>query len=343
MRLQDFKRCLSSLEPSGTYLLWGSEAFFIDAILSRLKDLLFGKSETRATNCVVLYAADCRASDVAAAASTHPFFGEKSLVVAHNISDFPKADLEVIKNYLSGQTPAAVLVLTDTTSPRYPIGSHPAVPKGKARLIDVSSPPPWEFDSWVHFLLSRDKKRISPAAMESLRDNVGSDVTTLAMEIEKLVCLAGEETEISEAHTNSLLGRSRSEREFAVADAVASGDATLALTVLSDLLREGCRIPRIIAIVRSQLERIWLAKEMLREGHSSQEVCRQLNIPARRTEDFVRTVSRFRTADLRAALRLIMNAELRARSEKLDDRSVAEMLLIALCKREAATTHHDSA
>ncbi len=336
MRLQDFKRCLSSLEPGGTYLLWGNETFFIDAIISRVKDLMFGKGEGRATNCVVLYAADCRASDLTAAASTHPFFGEKSLVIARNISDFPKAELEVIKGYLSKQTPAAVLVLTDTTPHRYPMPSHPAVPKGKARCIDVSSPPPWEFDRWVDFLLSRDKKRISPGAKESLRDNVGNNLTTLAMETEKLICLSGDKKEISETHTKALLGRSRTEREFAVAEAVASGDRTLALTVLSDLLREGCKIPKIIALVRSQLERTWRAKEMLEEGRPSKEVCREFKVPTRRTENFLKTVDRFRVGDLRRALGLIVDAELRARSEKLDDRTVAEMLLVALCKRSAA-------
>lgn len=341
VRLQDFKRCLSSLKPSGTYLLWGNETFFIDAIISKLKDVMFGKGEGRVTNCVVLYAADCRASDVMAAASSQPFFGEKSLVIVHDISDFPKGELEVIKNYLSGKSnivrsPAAVLVLADTTRHGYPMPSHAAIPKGKARLIDVSSPPARELDRWVDFLLSKDRKRISPGAFESLRDNVGNNLTTLAMEIEKLVCLAGDQVEINETHTEALLGRSRSEREFAVADAVASGDRTRALTVLSDLLREGCKIPRIIALVRSQLERIWQAKEMLKEGRPGKNVCRELKVPMWRTEDFIRTVNRSRVEDVRRGLRLIMDAELRARTEKLDDRTIAEMLLIALCKRSAA-------
>lgn len=141
MRLQDFKKCFSSLEPNGTFLLWGTETFFINRIISRLKELLFGQGDREDTGCVTLYAADCRASDVAAAASTQSFFGAKSLVIVHNIADFSKAGRDVLKQYLSQQTPAAVLVLTDTTSHGFPMPSHPAIPKGKARSIDVSSPP----------------------------------------------------------------------------------------------------------------------------------------------------------------------------------------------------------
>jgi DNA polymerase-3 subunit delta len=340
MRLQDFKTCLSSLEPSGTYLLWGNEAYFVDAIISRLKELLFAERENGNANCIVLYAADCRASEVAAAASTHPFFGEKSLVVVHNVSDFPKADKEVINGYLSAQTPASVLVLTDTTPHPYRATSHPVLPKGKGRLVDVSSPPEWEFDRWVSFFLSKDRKRISPGALESLRDNVGNDITTLAMEIEKLVCLAGDQREINETHTEALLGRSRSEREYAIANAVASGDRTRALTVLSDLLREGGKIPKMIALVRFELEKIWRAKEMLEEGKSTAELCSELRVPPRRGEDFIRTVKRFRVEELREALGLIMDAELRARTEKLDDRTIAEMLLVALCKPTATRRGH---
>jgi DNA polymerase-3 subunit delta len=272
-----------------------------------------------------------------AAASTLPFFGHKSLIVVHGISDFSKGDTEVINAYLTKQTPAATFLLTDTTTHRYPIPSHPAIPKGKARVIDVSSPPPWdwewEFGKWVNFFLSREKKRISPGALESLRDNVGNNITTLAMEIEKLVCLAGNEKEINETHTKALLGRSRSETEFALADAVASGDSTKALTVFSDLFREGGKIPRMIALIRLQLEKVWLAKEMLQAGQSSEDVGAELKIPRKRVGEFIETVNRFRVGDLRRALRLILNAELRARTEKVEDRTIAEMLLLALCRR----------
>jgi DNA polymerase III delta subunit len=345
MRLQDFKRCLSTLSPSGTYLLWGAETFLIDAIITHLKDLMFGSGEDRATNCVVLYAADCQASDVTAAASTHPFLGEKSLVVVHNIQDFPKPDLDVIKKYLSVQTPAAVLVLTDTTSPHYPMRPHPDIPKGKARAIEVSSPGEWEFEKWVAFLLSKDKKRISPGAVENLRDNVGSNVTNLAMEVEKLICLAGDTEQINESHTEALLGRSRTRGRFDLADAVASGDRTKALTVFADLWRQGLSIPNmdsnkwmsiLLGAVRSQLERIWRAKEMLEEGRPRQDVGKELKVPDRYVDGFIKTVNRFRVADLRRSLTLILNAELRARSEKLDERTIAELLLVALCRRSAA-------
>jgi DNA polymerase-3 subunit delta len=331
MRFQDFRTCLSSLEPTGTYLLWGNEAFLIDAILSKLIDLLFGKTEARRTNCVVLYAADCRASEAVAAASTLPFFGQKSLVVVHDISEFQKSDIEVIHDYLLKQTPAAVFVLTDTTRPPYPMPQHPAIPKGKARVVEVSSPPDWDFDKWVDFLLSREKKRISRDALESLRENVGNDITNLAMEIEKLVCMAGDQPEITESHTEALLGRSRAETEFALADAVASGDRTRALTIFSDLMREGSRIPRMTALIRSQLEKIWQAKEMLREGRQGEEVCRELRVFGKRMPEFLSTVSRFQTEDLRRALRLILDADLRARTVRLDERTIMETLLLALC------------
>jgi DNA polymerase-3 subunit delta len=333
MRFQDYKACLSSLQPSGTYLLWGNETFLIDTILSKLKDLLFGDAETRGTNTTVLYAADCRASEAVAAASTLPFLGQESLVVVHNISDFPKSDLDVIHKYLSGQVPAALFVLTDTSPHSYRVRTHPAIPKDKARLIDVSSPPPWEFKAWANFFLSREKKRISSGALEALEDNVGSNITTLAMEIEKLICLAGDRPAIDETHTEALLGRTKTESEFALSDAVVSGDKELVLTVFSDLLNEGISIPRMVALVRSQLERIWLAKEMLQSGESSQEISRKLRVPANRMGAFLGEVKGFRVKQLRESLAHIMNAELRTRSEKLNERTVAEMLLLALCNR----------
>jgi DNA polymerase-3 subunit delta len=333
MRLQDFRSCLGSLEPSGTYLLWGNETFFIDRIIARLKKLMFGTDEAGRTNCVVLYAGDRQAADAVAAASTHPFFGEKSLVIVRNIQDFPKPDQAVLKDYLSHQTPAAVLVLTDTTQRPYRATSHPAVPKDKARLIDVNSPPDWEFEKWVRALLTRDKKRITPGAMESLRENVGNNITNLASEIEKLICLTGDEPEINETHTAALLGRGRSETEYALADAAASGDRTLALTRFADLMREGSRIPKVMAILRSQIEKIWRGKEMLQGGASAEDIQRELRIPKTHVPKFIQIATGLRVADLRRALEIIMGADVRMRTQKLDERTVVEMLLLKLCER----------
>jgi DNA polymerase-3 subunit delta len=189
-----------------------------------------------------------------------------------------------------------------------------------------------EFERWVAYLLSREGKSISAGAVASLRDNVGNSITMLAMELEKLVCLAGDRGVITEKHTEALLGRSRSEREYAVADAVASGDRTRALTALSDLLREGCNVSRIIGTLASQLERIWKAKEMLQEGRTDDDVCKELRIPTWRKGAFVGTASRSRRESLRKARASLVNAELRARSAKLDDRIIAELLIAELCK-----------
>jgi DNA polymerase-3 subunit delta len=335
MKLQDFRSCLTALQPGGTYLLWGNEAFLIDKIIARLKKLIFGTDEAAATtNCVILYARDCPAAEAVAVASTHPFFGKKSLVVVHNIQEFPKPDESVLKDYLSHQTPAAVLVLTDTTQRPYRATSHPAVPKDKARLIDVNSPPDWEFEKWVRALLSKDKKGITPGAMESLRENVGNNITNLAMEIEKLVCLAGDQPEINETHTEALLGRSRTETEYVLADAVASRDRSLALTLLADLLREGSRIPKVMAILRSQFEKIWRGKEMLQQGASGEDIQRELRIPKSHVPKFIQLAGALRVADLRRALQLIMGADLRMRTQKLDERAVVEMLLLQLCERQ---------
>ncbi len=334
MRFQDFLACIKSLEPSGTYLLWGNETFLIEKIIAGLRKLVFGTDEAGRTHSIVLYASDCQAAEAVAAASTHPFFGEKSLVILHNIQDFPKPDETVLKDYLSQQTPAAVLVLTDTTQRPYRATSHPAVPKDKARLIDVNSPPDWDFEKWVKRFIEKGKKRITSGAMASLRENVGTNVTNLASEIEKLICLAGDEPEINERHTEALLGRSKTETEYALADAAASGNRTLALTLLSDLLREGSRIPKIMAILRWQFEKIWRGKEMLQGGASHEEIQRELRIPKTHVPKFIRTASGLRVADLRRALKLIMGADLRMRTQKLEERTVVEMLLLQLCERQ---------
>jgi DNA polymerase-3 subunit delta len=203
-------------------------------------------------------------------------------------------------------------------------------------LIDVS--PPWdnEFEDWARALASGKKKSITHDAIESLRENVGLSITNLAMEIEKLACLAGDEREINEKHIEVLLGRSKVETEFALADAVVSGNRALALTLLSDLLREGSAIPKIMWAFRRGYETVWRAKEMLEGGASSDSVVKALKMSKRQSGPVLNATRGFQADDLRKALGAIFDADVRMRSQKLDERIILEMLLLALCNLRAA-------
>ena len=336
MKPREFKSRLNKLRPEGTFLIWGEETLLSDAAISRLKELVLGTGESSGANCVVLHASDCGASDVIAAASSQSFFGTKSLVLVRGIQDFAKEEREVLKKYLKTQSPVNVLVLTDTTNKHYKATSHPIVPLDKCTLIEV--PPPWdnEFDDWAKEL-ARSKKRgekgITRRAIERLRENVGLSITNLAMDIEKLSYLAGDEPEINERHIEVLLGRSRVETEFALADAVVSGNPALALTLFSDLLREGSATPKIIGTLRWEYETVWRAKEMLDGKASTDSVLKALKLSKKRSEPILKAAREFHAGDVRRALGLIFETDIRVRSQKLDERILMEGLLLGLCRR----------
>lgn len=331
-----FKSRLKKLRPEGIYLLWGEETFLSDIAISFLKELVLGTGESSGADYVVLHANDCRASDVIAAASSKSFFGTKSLVLVRGIQDFAKAEREVLREYLKTQSPVSVLVLTDSTNKYYKATSHPIVLLDKCTLIDCS--PPWEneFADWARKLASGEKggyKTISDEAIESLRENVGLSITNLAMEIEKLSYLAEDEPQINERHIEALLGRSRVETEFALADAVVSGNRAVALTLLTDLLREGSAFPKIIGTLRWEYETVWRAKEMLEGKASIDSVLKALKLGKKRSQPVLKAARTFQAADVRKALGLIFETDVRARSQKLDERILMEGLLLELCRR----------
>lgn len=335
MRPREFKSRLKRLRPEGTFLIWGEETFLSDIVISRLKELVLGTGESSGANHVVLYANECEVMDVIAAASSQSFFGTKSLVLVRGIQDFAKGEREVLKKYLETQSPVDVLVLTDTTNKHYKATSHPIVPLDKCALIEVPSPWDNEFEDWARRLAAGKQggnKSITPEAIESLRENVGLSITNLAMEIEKLSYLAGDEPEISERHIEALLGRSRVETEFALADAVVSGNRALALTLFSDLLREGSAIPKIIGTLRWEYETVWRAKEMLERKASIDSVLKALKMKKKRSQPILQAAERFEADDVRQALGLIVETDLRVRSQKLDERILLEGLLLKLCR-----------
>ena len=135
---------------------------------------------------------------------------------------------------------------------------------------------------WIKDVAQQKGATISPTAIKSLTDLVGSDLWTLDRELEKLSLYATGRA-IEERDVGELVAQVREANIFAAVDAMIEGRPGVALRLLHQLRQDGREISSIIAMVERQLRLMALARDSMEQGLSQAEVGKRLGT----TSDFV--------------------------------------------------------
>ena len=135
---------------------------------------------------------------------------------------------------------------------------------------------------WIKDAAQQKGASISPTAIKSLGDLVGSDLWTLDRELEKLSLYATGRT-IEETDVGELVAQVREANIIAAVDAMIEGRPGVALRLLHQLRQDGRDISNIIAMIERQLRLLALARDSMEKGLSQSEVTKRLGT----TNEFV--------------------------------------------------------
>jgi len=154
--------------------------------------------------------------------------------------------------------------------------------KPMSKIQSLNAPSGEGLARWIKDAAQEKGATISPTAIKSLADLVGSDLWTLDRELEKLSLYAAGRT-IEERDVGELVAQVREANIFAAVDAMIEGRPGVALRLLHQLRQDGREISSIIAMVERQLRLMALALDSMEQGLSQEEVGKRLGT----TSDFV--------------------------------------------------------
>lgn len=215
-------RQLSAGQIAPVYLLHGEEGYYIDALVSRFEALL--TEEEREFNLYVLYAPEVEPGAVMDLCCRYPMMAERQVVILKEAQAVPAARLNQLHRYVANPSPATVLVIC----------CRGAQAKGKELLAAVRA-------NGVNFESKKLSEYNAPAvisefikakgltadakALEMLRDYIGTDLSRLYNEIDKLVTALGKGAKISADDVEKNIGMSKDYNNFELVDALAVKDA----------------------------------------------------------------------------------------------------------------------
>lgn len=200
------------------YFLMGEEAYYIDKISGFIEDNVLTEEE-KGFNQMVLYGRDVTVDDIVGNAKRYPMMAERQVVIVKEAQDLSRS-IEKLAAYASNPQLTTVLVLNykykkiDKRKALYKAINKIGVVYESKKLYDN------QVADWIRRVLSGQNYTISPKAAQMLVEFLGTDLSKINNELEKLKIILPEGTQISPEHIEENIVISKDYNNFELRKAI---------------------------------------------------------------------------------------------------------------------------
>lgn len=216
---------------SPIYFLFGEEAYFIDKISDYIGDKVLTEEE-KGFNQMVLYGRDVSIDDIVGNAKRYPMMAERQVVIVKEAQHLSRT-IENLCDYAENPQKSTVLVICykykklDKRKKLFKIIKKNGVIFESKKLYDN------QVSDWLRkHLLSRGYT-ISHKAALLLVEYLGTDLSKISKEIEKLKLALPQQTEITPEHIEEHIGISKDYNNFELKRAIGERDMLKATKIIT--------------------------------------------------------------------------------------------------------------
>ena len=286
----ELDRSLAAGRVQPLYLLVGCEGYLRDAAALNITAATLSGTLLREFNEASFSLLTDSAMAAIAAAEQLPMMSERRVVRIKDFAKLRESDEQVIIRYLERPADSTVMIfvaddldkrktLTKTLLANCAVVEFPAVKDAEAK-------------TWARII------RL-----------VGTNLQTLASELDKLAAAAVETRQITAELVDELIDRSRELSNFDLGDQLIAGDRRRALETLHRLLEDDVAPVMLVGLIASNYHRLALAKELLKRG-ARDEVNRLVYGPPAKRDAFMNTLQRSDAGKIARGIQLIAATDL---------------------------------
>jgi DNA polymerase-3 subunit delta len=170
--------------------------------------------------------------------------------------------------------------------------------------------------TWLAGEARRHRLAIEPGAVQALAEAAGPDLGRVVQALEQVALYAG--GNIKRDHVEELIPESRERGIFELTRAIGTGDVTLALRLVANMLRNREPALKIQFMLLRQLRQIWRAKELVTAQVSRPEIASAIGIAPFFLDDILIPAGRMSTAALRRGFLHLYQADRSLKSSRID-------------------------
>ena len=204
------------------YFLMGEEPYYIDRISDYIQETILTEEE-RGFNQMVLYGRDVSVEDVISSAKRFPMMAEYQVVIVKEAQDLARS-IEKLVDYAKQPQPSTILVFNykyktlDKRKALYKTLKKTGVVFESKKLYDNQIP------NWISRVLAGQNYSITQKAALMLAEFLGTDLSKISNELNKLKIVLPEGTQITPELIEENIGISKDYNNFELHKAIGSRD-----------------------------------------------------------------------------------------------------------------------
>ncbi|GIP39568.1 DNA polymerase III subunit delta [Paenibacillus sp. J31TS4] len=267
------------------YLCYGPEKYrrreFLDALTHKLigeelKEMAVSRYDLQESSL----------DEVLDDAETVPFLVERKLIVAENALFFTGAKdtakaahrTDRLLEYLKAPVDSSIIVFMVDADKLDERKKLVKVLKDKQAVLAFPTLSPEQIGDWVEHRASRLGFRFAPGAAERFLLYAGTQLQTLASELEKLSLYIGEGGEVDGELIGRLVVPNTEQNVFLLVEELVRRRTDKAFAILNELLKQKEEPIKLLMLIARQYRIVMQVKELVQTGYSHQQIAGQIGV-----------------------------------------------------------------
>ena len=232
--------------PKPIYFLMGDEPYYIDQISDFIENNILDDSE-KGFNLQVMYGRDTSIESIISAAKRYPMMADKQVIIVKEAQDLSRT-IDQLISYVENCQPTTVLVLNykykklDKRKKLYKSLSKVGVLFDSKKLYEN------EVASWLTRVLKGKDYKIEPKASQMLVDFLGTDLSKISNELQKLMLILPKGSIITDVHIEENIGISKDFNNFELLKAIGSKDVVKSNRIINYFIENPKNNPAFMTI-----------------------------------------------------------------------------------------------
>jgi len=228
------------------YFLMGEEAYYIDVISDYIESYVL-QEEEKGFNQMVLYGKEVSIQDIVSNSKRYPMMAERQVIIVKEAQNLTKT-IEQLVEYAKNPQPTTVLVFNykyktlDKRKTLYKALSKTAVVFESKKIYEDKIP------NWIQSFLKSKQISITPKAALILTEFLGTDLSKIANELNKLEIVVGAKKEITPELIEENIGISKDFNNFELQKALGNLDHKKAYQIVYYFAQNPKQHPFVLTI-----------------------------------------------------------------------------------------------
>ena len=228
------------------YFLMGEESYYIDKISDYIEQHVLDDSE-KGFNQVVMYGRDTSIDDIISSAKRYPMMAERQVLIVKEAQDLSRT-IDKLESYALQPQPTTVLVINykykklDKRKKVYKAIAKNGLIYESKKLYEN------QVSDWIRRVLGGKKYNIEPKASHLLVEFLGTDLSKISNELDKLTSVLPAETIINANHIEENIGISKDFNNFELRKAIGEKNILKANRIINYFSQNTKNNPLVMSI-----------------------------------------------------------------------------------------------